>query len=136
MEKIRLDKTLTNKDATIHRQSNIPNTLVTQLVLLICQRLLQKGVNLLIDLYGELFQNHTTTKEEARTSISPSYSWMMILNKGNKTIKRRENMETKTRHLPHRCFSFNFFCNESINNVKIIFENFKIFKPRLALSKL
>ena len=130
-----MDKTLTNKDATIHRQSNIPNTLVTQLVLLICQRLLQKGVNLLIDLYGGLFQNHTTTEDD-RTSISPAYSWMMILNKGNKTIKRRENMETKTRHLPHRCFSFNFFCNESINNVKIIFENFKIFKPRLALSKL
>ena len=136
MEKIRLDKTLTNKDATIHRQSNIPNTLVTQLVLLICQRLLQKGVNLLIDLYGELFQNHTTTKEEARTSISPSYSWMMILNKGNKTIKRRENMETKTRHLPHRCFSFNPIDYESNYNVRIIFENFKIFKPRLALSKL
>ena len=130
-----MDKTLTNKDATIHRQSNIPNTLVTQLVLLICQRLLQKGVNLLIDLYGGLFQNHTTTEDD-RTSISPAYSWMMIL-KGNKTIKRRDQiMEIKTRHLPHRCFSFNPIDYESNYNVRIIFENFKIFKPRLALSKL
>ena len=104
-------------DTTIYKRVNTKNPLVAQLILLIHQRLLQRGVILLLDLFGSNFSKIRKGKWEGTTR--PVFISRMIL-------KERQNIKEK-----QKCFNLKLIFLERVYNGIISY--IKIFKPRVAL---
>ena len=113
-------------EVTIYKKSYDRITLVAQLILYVCQRLQQRGVILLPNVRGILFQNQT--KGNSPYTIWSVRSWMMILKP-----KTSEEEFTKT----HNYSTSNLFLHKEFNFYgKIFYETFKNRKLRNRLSRL
>ena len=106
-----------NLGETIYKRAKTKNPLVAQLILLIHQRLLQRGVILLLDLFGSNFSK-IRKKGWSRTTHPGSFFKMIL--RGNKNIKEKQ-----------KCFNLKPILTS--RGLYGITSYFKTFKPRVAL---